>query len=247
MPKSCIQPDNGGMTSAAEPKARGGFVPLPDGFLFTNSWPAAPAVTIPTPFGSVGIGNAANGLCGGMVYAALDYWTAERVPPQARPAPGTPLYEFIVHRLIDSWHVPAGVAEYFQWMNLPDGDVSASVLGTSVVVQRGVSWRTIEQQWPLVKASIDAGVPAPLGVVTVKSTNVADLGKNHQVGAYSYSVSGAEVTVKVYDPNSGQNDGVWIKFDNSAPQRATTFSSNIAIDLPVRGFFKTAFTPVSPP
>lgn len=235
------------MTGAAELKALGVFVPQSNGFSFTNSWPSAPAVTVPTPFGSVGIGNAANGLCGGMVYAALDYWKAALIPPRERPAPGTPLYKFIVSRLIDSWHVPAGIAEYFQWMNLPDGDVTTSVLGRPVVVQRGVAWRTIEQQWPAVKARIDAGVPAPLGVVTVKSANVADLGKNHQVGAYAYSLSGTEVTVSVYDPNSGQNDGVWIMFDSSDPQQATIFSSNINIDLPIRGFFMTAYTPVPPP
>lgn len=228
-------------------KTTGGFAPALDGFSFTNSWPAAPAVTVPTPFGPVGIGNAANGLCGGMVYAALDYWIAGQVPPRERPAPGTPLYKFIVRRLIDSWHVPAGIAEYFQWMNLPDADVSTSLLGRQVAVERGVAWRTIRQQWPLVKARIDSGVPAPLGIVAVKSANVADLGKNHQVGAYAYSLSGAEVTLNVYDPNSGQNNGVWITFDSSAPQQATNFSSNINIDLPVRGFFMTAYTPVSPP
>lgn len=222
------------------------FVPPPDGFSFSNSWPSAPAVTVPTPFGSVGIGNAENGLCGGMVYAALDYWIAAQAPPREQPAPGSPLYKFIVRRLIDSWHVPAGIAEYFQWMNVPDGDVNVSLFGKSVVVQRGVAWRTIEQQWPLIKASIDAGLPAPLGIVTVKSVNVADLGKNHQVGAYGYSVSGTEITIKVYDPNSGQNDGIWIRFDSSAPQQATTFASNINIGLPVRGFFMTAYSPVSP-
>jgi hypothetical protein len=235
------------MAIAPEAKGRGGFDPLSDGFAFTNSWPAAPAVTVPTPFGEVGIGNAANGLCGGMVFAALDYWIAGRVPPKARPAPGTALYKFIVRRLVDSWHVPAGVVEYYQWMNLPDGDVSGSVLGKTVTVQRGASWRTIEQQWPLVKASVDAGVPAPLGVVTVKSANVAELGQNHQVGAYAYEVSGTQVTVDVYDPNSGQNDGIFIRFDTSAPQRATTFATNINIGLPVRGFFMTGYTTASPP
>jgi len=235
------------MASASEHKVSAGFKPLADGFAFTNSWPAAPAVTVPTPFGEVGIGNAANGLCGGMVFAALDYWIAGRVPPKARPAPGTALYKFIVRRLVDSWHVPAGVVEYYQWMNLPDGDVSGSVLGKTVTVQRGVSWRTIEQQWPLVKASVDAGVPAPLGVVTVKSANAAELGQNHQVGAYAYSVSGTQVTVAVYDPNSGQNDGIFIRFDTSAPQHATTFGTNINIGLPVRGFFMTGYTAASPP
>jgi hypothetical protein len=224
-----------------------GFVPSADGFAFANSWPSAPAVAVQTPLGPIGIGNAANGLCGGMVYAALDYWLAGQVPPVARPAPGTPLYQYIVRRLIDSWHVPAGVAEYYLWMNLPDGDASADLLGRTVVIQRGVSWRTIEQQWPLIKASIDSGVPATLGVVTEKSANPALLGNNHQVAAYSYSTAGAEVTLRVYDPNSGQDDDVWIRFDGSNPQLATPFASNVNLDLPIRGFFTTAYSPASPP
>ncbi len=47
-----------------------GFLPWRHGFAFTNSWPPAPAVEIPTRLGTLGIGNAARGLCGGMVFAA---------------------------------------------------------------------------------------------------------------------------------------------------------------------------------
>jgi hypothetical protein len=225
----------------------GKFSPLTDGFAFTNSWPSAPAISIPTPFGSIGIGNAAAGLCGGMVFAALDYWQAQKPPPGHQPAPGTPLYQFIVRRLIDSWHVPAGVAEYYQWMNLPDGDSSFTILGRPVVSQRGLSWRTIVQQWPQVKGGLDSGVPVPLGLVTVASTNPGQLGHNHQVLAWGYQVAGPEVTVAVYDPNSGQDDGVHIKFDTSDPSAATTFQHNINIGWPVRGFFRTAYSPVTPP
>jgi hypothetical protein len=223
------------------------FVPSADGFAFTNSWPAAPAVTVPTPFGPIGIGNAANGLCGGMVFAALDYWLAHQAPPATEPAPGSALYKFIVRRLVSSWHLPVGVTEYFLWMNLPDGDLSVDVLGQTLVAQRGVSWRTIRQQWPSVKDSIDAGVPAALGVVTVASSSPADLGQNHQVLAYAYTLAGTDVTVHVYDPNSGQDDAVRIRFDTAAPQQATTFSHNLNLDLPVRGFFMTAYSPASPP
>lgn len=86
------------------------FLPSRDGLAFTNAWPSEPAVVLPTPFGKINIGNAAAGLCGGMVFAALDYWHAAIVPPAARPAPGEPLYRYIVRRLVDSWHLPAGVA-----------------------------------------------------------------------------------------------------------------------------------------
>ncbi len=99
-----------------------GFLPARDGFAFTNSWPPAPAVSVRTPAGPVGIGNAALGLCGGMVLAALDYWHAGTPPPASRPAPGSPLYRFIVRRLIASWRIPAGVATYYGWMVLPDRD-----------------------------------------------------------------------------------------------------------------------------
>ena len=223
------------------------FAPTADGFAFTNSWPDQPAISIPTPFGDIGIGNAADGLCGGMVFAALDYWYAGETPPAAQPAAGTPLYQFVVRRLIDSWHIPAGVAEYYQWMNLPDADSSVSVLGITLITERGVGWRTIVQQWPQVQASIDGGAPAPLGLVTVESAQPAMLGHNHQVLAYGYQQSGPAVTVAVYDPNSGQNDGIHISFDTTDPAAATTFEHNINIAFPVRGFFVTAYSPATPP
>jgi len=223
------------------------FSPLTNGFAFTNSWPSEPAVSVSTPLGNIGIGNAASGLCGGMVFAALDYWLAGKPPPPDRPAPGTPLYKFIVQRLIASWHAPVGVAEYYLWMNLPDGDVSVTILGHTFVAERGLSWRTIEQQWPAIKSSIDAGVPAPLGLVTVASASPGDMVHNHQVLASSYQLAGQQVRISVYDPNSGRNGGVHIQFDTSNPSAATTFQHNINIGRPVRGFFRTAYSPVTPP
>jgi hypothetical protein len=225
----------------------GSFLPSQDGFAFTNSWPSEPAITVPTPFGKIGIGNAASGLCGGMVFAALDYWHTGTAPPAARPAPGQPLYHYVVRRLIDSWHLPTGVAQYYQWMNMPEDDTGFDLFGRQVVTEHGVAWHTIEVQWPQIQAGLDAGTPVPLGVVTVASANPAQLGANHQVLAYGYSASPSEVTVKVYDPNSGQNDGIYIGFDPQAPDGPTDFAGNLNISRPVRGFFRTAYSPVTPP
>jgi hypothetical protein len=225
----------------------GSFLPSSDGFAFTNAWPSEPAVTRPTPFGPIKIGNAAAGLCGGMVFGALDYWHADIAPPHARPGPGQPLYQFLVQRLVDSWHLPGGVAQYYQWMSLPDGDTSFGALGQQVVIDRGVAWRTIQVQWPQIAADLDRGVPAALGVVTVQSTNPADLGLCHQVLAYAYDSSPAQVTVRVYDPNSGQNDGIHIQFDPRTPEQATAFTHNVNIGHPIRGFFRTAYAPFPPP
>jgi hypothetical protein len=226
-----------------------GFLPSRDGFAFTNTWPPGPALTVPTPLRGVGVGvgNAAAGLCGGMVFAALDYWYARVRPPSARPEPGSPLYRYIVRRLIASWRLPA-VAKYYWWMNLPDGDRDIPALGGRLGrTRRGVSWRTIAAAWPRIRASLDDGIPAPLGLVTVASANPAKLRHNHQALAFGYALSGGEVTMRVYDPNSGPDDDVFIRFDASAPERATAFSHNLNLGWPVRGFFLVGYSPASPP
>jgi hypothetical protein len=182
-----------------------------------------------------------------MVFAALDFWNVQVSPPAAQPAAGTPLYSFIVRRLVDSWHLPAGVAQYYHWMNLPDGDSGFDVFGRHVVTERGLAWRTIAEQWPQARAAIDAGSPAALGVVTVASSSPGDLGKNHQVLAFAHSAAGSRVTVQVYDPNQAGRDDVTISFDTAAPSQPTVFAHTLAIAEPVRGFFVTAYAPATPP
>lgn len=215
---------------AGPQQACASFLPSRDGFIFGNSWPPAPAVTVPTPVRRIGIGNAAAGLCGGMVFAALDYWNAGLRPPADRPAPGSALYRYLVRRQIASWHLPSGVARYYRWMNLPDGAA-------------GPGSRTVSVYWPRVMASLDAGVPAVLGLVTVASANPAKLRHNHQALAFGYAVRRSEVTVRVYDPNSGPDDDVSISFGTT--QR--TFRHNLRLDWPVRGFFFTPYSPAIPP
>jgi hypothetical protein len=152
-----------------------------------------------------------------------------------------------VRRLVDSWYLPAGVSQYYQWMNLPDGDSGFDVLGRRVVTDRGLAWRTIQAQWPQITADLDHGTPTALGVVTAASASPADLGRNHQVLAYGYDASPSEVTVWVYDPNRGQDDGIYLRFDPRTPAKPTTFAHNLGIGHPVRGFFRTAYTPATPP
>ena len=235
------------------------FLPSTDGFQFANSWPDEPAISVATPFGRIGIGNAARGLCGGMVFGALDFWHARRVPPTGQPARGEPLFRFIVRRLIQSWHMPAGVARYYYWMNLPDTDAQLRIVGAAVLRRRGLAVRTIAEQWPRIRAEIDAGLPAALGVVTVASANPLQLGHNHQVLAYAYQVDGTQVALQVYDPNSGPSDDVYIRFDTgfdtaafdtAGPQAEApraVFTHSVNIGWPVRGFFRTAYSPATPP
>jgi hypothetical protein len=223
------------------------FLPSDHGFPFTNSWPSQPAVALATPFGQINVGDASAGLCGGMVFAAFDYWHSSIPPPGDRPDADHPLYRYIVRRLVDSWHLPTGVTQYYQWMNLPDSDSGFTVLGRRVVTDRGVAWRTIRVQWPQIRSDLDHGTPVALGVVTVASANPIDLGQNHQILAYDYEKTGDRVSLRVYDPNQGARDDVEILFDTGDPTRPTTFEHNLGLTHPIRGFFRSAYAPVRPP
>jgi hypothetical protein len=217
-----------------------GFLPSRNGLAFTNDWPSQPAVEVDVPLvGKVPIGNASNGLCGGMVFAALDTFTGGGPPPsEPRPAHGTPSFKYIVRRLIDSWDIPEGVLKYFHWMSTPDHDVDVWI-----ATHHGVAWRTIETEWPAVKNELDNGRPCPLGLVTVRSSNPGDLGKNHQVLAWDYDDDGNNVAIKVYDPNTerADGDGVHIAMVADDASRSAHITHDINIGHPVRGFFHVGY------
>ncbi len=216
-----------------------GFRPVTHGLGFTNDWPSQPAVTVRIPgLGPVHIGDAANGLCGGMVFAELDLFYAG-IPASglARPPAGSPLFDYLVRRLVQSWDVPAGVLRYLTWMNLTDEN--RRVWGLSL---EGVASRTA-QQWAVVRAELDAGRPCPLGLVTVRSSNPRDLAQNHQVLAWGYDLDGETVSVKVDDPNTARDnaDGVRISFSLADPGRGLDLHHNVAIAHPIRGFFAVGY------
>ena len=215
------------------------FAPSRDGLHYPNTWPAVPDVTVPTPFGQLGIGNAANGLCGGMAFAVRDLFEARRSPPDDRgtPEPGSPAFRFVVDRLIDSFDVPAGVAHYYAWMNLPTHDAWFGVHGTS--------WLTVRQEMPKLRATVDAGHPCPLGLVRARGANPGLLGRNHQVLAYGYADDAARTMVWIYDPNHPDDDDVALTFDPSRPQAGTEFVHS-SHDGPVFGFFVVPYRPRDP-
>jgi hypothetical protein len=202
------------------------FVPSTHGFAFTNSWPALPAFTFwrarpASRLRSVRIGNTANGLCGGMVFAALDFWHAGRRPPADRPAGGEPLFRFLVRRLIDSWRLPVTGARYYRWMWRSDADVAA---------------RT-RREWPAIRADLERGVPVPLGIVTTASRDPRLIGRNHQVLAYAVQ----DQKIQVYDPNRGQRDDVFIAAQPDG------YTHNLDIAYAIRGFFRVAYRARKPP
>jgi hypothetical protein len=214
-----------------------GFLPSRNGFHFSNSqWPSVPDWTFSILGITVPIGDASNGMCGGMAYAARDLFQAGlRPPPDTTPPSSGPLFNYIAGRLLDSFDLPFGWTEYLALMNpaLPDHETLIEPLG------HGRAWIMINQYWPLIKADLDNGIPSPLGLVEVKSVNPMDLGKNHQVLAYGYQLNGTSLAMSVYDPNHPDDDNVTMVLDIGNPAHTTpvTYSDGSTIWC----FFRTNY------
>src|SRR5947209_7177708 len=96
-----------------------GFLPSTGGLHFANYYPHEPTLVVTLPLGkTLPIGDAANGLCGGMALTAADYFEARQPVPSATQAPaaGSSLYAFIVKRLFDSFNLPLGINRYIELM-----------------------------------------------------------------------------------------------------------------------------------
>jgi len=219
------------------------FVPSVNGLHFVNSWPNEPIIDVNVPgLGAVPIGDASNGLCGGMVYTVIDVFRAG-IPPIAdtnNPPHGGPLFTYIVGRLFDSFDLPDGVLKYYDWMTTPDADVSLWV-----ATRRGVAWHTIVEECPRIKDDVDSGALSPLGLVTVHTTDPTAIGHNHQVLAHAYELDDQhQLTLHLYDPNTdpSQADGVRLSLPLDHPTTASAIIHNVGIDRPIRGFFRTKYT-----
>jgi hypothetical protein len=211
------------------------FTPA-NGLHYPNHWPSVPDKRLPTPFGDLPIGNAANGLCGGMAFAVRDLFEADRQPPPAATNPllGSAAFDFIVDRLFDSFHLPLGVVKFYEWMATPSRDAWWGM--------RGIAHRTLHDSLPLLRSSVDNGHPCPIGLVCVASENPADLGKNHQVLSYGYDDDGPATTIHLYDPNHPDQE---VSLITTAAGDGATFRYSTG-DHDVRGWFPMHYAPQDP-
>lgn len=229
-----------------------GFKASVNGLHFTNSFPSEPDIVVNVqPFGNVTIGDASNGLCGGMVFTVRDVFQAAMppIPDTTQPAAQSPLFNWIVARLFASFNIPDGVLKYIDWMGSPDHDTGFWFFGNWIVTGRGLAWRTITEEWPQIRHDIDSDVLSPIALVTVSSYNPGDLGKNHQVLAYGYDIDDAnQLTVHVYDPNTipENADGVRLILSMNNPTHTTAIDSNVGNEPHVRGFFHVPYGFMNP-
>lgn len=235
--------------ASANPASRRvpGFQPSVNGLHFVNAWPREPDLTVTLPgVGPLAIGDASNGVCGGMVYTVRDVFQTPNLAPvaaTANPEPDSPLYGYIVERLLESFDIAhLGFARYYAWMLAPDADESVGPL----LIRRGVAWKTVVEEWATrIRPDLDAGRLVCLGLVTVAGADPALLGQNHQVLAYGYDLTAdGTLSLRIYDPNTppAGADSVAITLSVLHPDRPTPITHNVAIDRPIRGFFRTSYT-----
>ena len=70
-------------------------------------------------------------------------------------------------------------------------------------------WRqTVRSAWPAIRAEIDAGEPAMVGLIRSATTNPLALDLGHQVVGYRYVEAPDRLAIGVYDPNHPGDDSV---------------------------------------
>jgi hypothetical protein len=205
-----------------------GFLPSRHGLHFANRWEPGPTIRLGVLDPRlVGIGDARSGLCGGMAWYVREHFEAARPIPAATVAPinGSPLFRAIVRRQILS----------LDWLRVP---LRFWVAAASAPDQLGR--RSLEVEWPRIRAAIDAGRLPLIGLIRHHGRNPMHLDRDHQVLAFAYEVEdggspsvGSETTVnaseadgptvrlRLYDPNWPDRDDVAIHLSMAGMGQST--------------------------
>lgn len=170
------------------------------------------------------------GLCGGMCFAALDYFKLGRpVPVYTDPDEiSVKLFHYLWNRQLDSLRGPT--LRKLMWSMLRN-DAS---LGKAVR----------DEETPKLRAAIDAGTPAALALVRVKG--LTDPTRNHQVLAtgYTYDPQTGQMSLTLYDPNHPLREPR-LDFNLANPEQGIQITQSSGEKL--RGFFVIDYQIETPP
>jgi len=139
------------------------------------------------------------GLCGGMVYAALDYYLAGKTVPQQnfRPTVHTELHDYLYDRQLNSL-----TDNLDKWIELgfnPLGARNSEFFNWGL---QGFNGGRIEE----LRRKIDAGMPVPLGLWHYDGALIADhqvLAIGYKMGRYKGDLGNykEDFAIYIYDPN----------------------------------------------
>jgi hypothetical protein len=234
------------MTSVRVP----GFLPSTHGFPFPNAWPSNPIRQFRLGnVASLNIGDAANGLCGGMSFAVADLFRAGLRPgDDPMPQAGTDRYRYIVDRQIASFDDGRLPLRFYTLMSPARTEREGwleQALGLVGIDRHSRTWTMVRVEWPKVRALLDRGEPAMIGLVRAVSLDPMALSRNHQVLAYGYDLDGSRVTLRICDPNWPRDDEVTLAFDTASPNGVVSATWSRTEAAPVC-FFSAPYEPVDP-
>ena len=193
----------------AETNVVDSFLPSTHGLHFANRFPPGPTVR----FGPLDprwfrIGDASSGLCGGMAWFVRERFEAgQPVPAETEaPANGSPLFQALVRRQVKS----------LEWGRTPLGFWRMGAFGADHMARR-----TREREWPGIRATIDGGRLAMVGLVRSRGLDPRKLTQNHQVLAYGYEVTDDTIRLRLYDPNWPNRDDVTVSIESGGMTQST--------------------------
>jgi hypothetical protein len=205
------------------------FKPQEQGFHFINSFEFNVKLDLPIS-NPIQLKDIFYGLCGGMCFAALDYYKAGLPVPRIDEVGKLPsgLLSYLHKRQLDSLTLPV-VPKVIEWMLRNDLDVGRL---------------TARYETPKVRSRLSNGQPVVLGLVRVHTgQNPTD---NHQVLAVGYEFDDQtnQMTIHLYDPNHpGEEPSMFL--DISQPSQGIKISQSTG--EPLRAFFVIRYKAQKPP
>jgi len=188
-----------------------GFVPSVNGLHFSNRWEPGPTVRIGIIDPRVvGVGDAKDGLCGGMCWYVRERFEAGLPIPADRVAPanGSPLFLSIVRRQILS----------LRWLTVPWRFWRAASMSPAALARA-----TLTGEWPKTRRELDAGRLAQVGLIRHHGWSPFQLSRDHQVLAWGYSTDpgSGSITFRLYDPNWPDRDDVTVTLSATGHTQST--------------------------
>ncbi|MDR0329759.1 MAG: hypothetical protein LBH99_03755 [Rickettsia sp.] len=153
------------------------------------------------------VGNAKNGLCGGMSLASILYYKYKIVTPKNNITPSIKtdpqLFTFIINCQVASLTVKA-LFNYFRFM----------------FTAKSTDAKELSNQYPIIMQTIDTDTPVLVGLIRAKASffnpkTWLNIIQHHQVVAYKYILQEKTITFHIYDPDSpGADMAITIDRDN---------------------------------
>jgi murein DD-endopeptidase MepM/ murein hydrolase activator NlpD len=197
-----------------------------DGFHFPNYF----EIKLPAKFqlplvGAVDLNDVVFGLCGGMCFAALDYFHTHHLLPKYKSPKEIDnwLFTYLCERQIDSLQISV-LIKLIDWMTSGDDALAA---------------RMLKNEIPKLRRSLDKDEPCVLCLVRTQGLNNPT--HNHQVVATGYEIddSGEWITFNLYDPNH-PDDAPTL----TAGLNREGFSIRQSTGEALRGFFLVPYKPL---